>query len=697
MQQLQHALQALDETVSRARLVLFVRAVQSRLDQFDVPVAEFTPDQFVDLLGGQRELEALHIRVDLGQRVVDGLQDPAVFGLQLRGRLVRHGQEVAFLVLDVHDGETGCVPQLVREVSGAFDLFHLVADIGTRGDAGQQHEAQRVGAVSVDHFERIDAVAQRFGHLAALRVAHEAVDEHVLERRLAHDFDAGEDHSRDPEENNVVAGDERARRVELFQIVRIFRPAQGRERPQRGAEPGIQHVFVLMEMRTAALRADGGFFLGYDHFAAVFAVIRRDAVTPPELAGDAPVLDVLHPVIIGLIETFGHELRLVLADGFDRGLCQRLHLHEPLFGDARLHDSVAAVAFACRDHHLFDLYEIARGFQIGDPGLAALVAVHAFVLACSGGHLRFFVDAFDHLQTVAQTDFEVVGVRGRRDLYGAGALFGIGILVRDDGDLSADQRQDDLLAHQVPVAFVARMDGDGRIGEHGLRTGRGDDDAFAAVRAGIAEVPVAAVVVHVFDFDIGQGGSADRAPVDQARAFIDQAFVVQVDEVLLDRSVASFVHGEAFALPVAGGAQTPDLLVDAASVLSLPFPGALQESFAADILLGQSFLFPQLIHDLDFRGDGRVVRARQPQRFVALHPLVADQHVLQGLVQGVTHVQLPGDVGRRHHDGKGVLRRVRVGSKSAVLLPLRVDAVFEILRSVILCEIVFHNDPLYLN
>ena len=153
----------------------------------------------------------------------------------------------------------------------------------------------------------------------------------------------------------------------------------------------------------------------------------------------------------------------------------------------------------------------------------------------------------------------------------------------------------------------------------------------------------------------------------------------------------------AFAFPVAGGAQTADLLVDTASVLSLPLPGALQESFAADILFGQAFLFPQLIHDLDFRGDGRVVRARQPQRFVALHPLVADQHVLQGLVQGVTHVQLPGDVGRRHHDGKGVLRRVRVGSESAALLPLRVDAVFEILRSVILCEIVFHNDPLYLN
>ena len=35
--------------------------------------------------------------------------------------------------------------------------------------------AQRVGAVALDHLERIDPVAQRLGHLAMLGVAHRAV------------------------------------------------------------------------------------------------------------------------------------------------------------------------------------------------------------------------------------------------------------------------------------------------------------------------------------------------------------------------------------------------------------------------------------------------------------------------------------------------------------------------------------------
>ena len=43
-------------------------------------------------------------------------------------------------------------------------------------------EAQRVRAVLVDDLQRIDAVAQRLAHLAPLRVAHKAVDQHGVER-----------------------------------------------------------------------------------------------------------------------------------------------------------------------------------------------------------------------------------------------------------------------------------------------------------------------------------------------------------------------------------------------------------------------------------------------------------------------------------------------------------------------------------
>ena len=46
-----------------------------------------------------------------------------------------------------------------------------------------------------------------------------------------------------------------------------------------------------------------------DEQLAVRAVPGRDLVAPPELARDAPVLDVLHPLVVGVDPLLGHELR----------------------------------------------------------------------------------------------------------------------------------------------------------------------------------------------------------------------------------------------------------------------------------------------------------------------------------------------------------------------------------------------------
>ena len=56
-----------------------------------------------------------------------------------------------------------------------------------------------------------------------------------------------------------------------------------------------------------------------DRHVAVGAVPDRDAVPPPELAADAPVADVLHPVEVDLGEALGEDLtRPSLRDGLDR-------------------------------------------------------------------------------------------------------------------------------------------------------------------------------------------------------------------------------------------------------------------------------------------------------------------------------------------------------------------------------------------
>ena len=204
-------------------------------------------------------------------------------------------------------------------------------------------------------------------------------------------------------------------------------------------------------------------------------------------------------------------------------------------------------------------------------------------------------------------------------------------------------------------------------------------------------MPEMAVLLLVLHLGVGDGGLAAGAPVHQAVAPVHQALFIQPAEGFPHRPGAAFVHGEAFPAPVAAHAHAPLLVHNASAVLVLPLPSPLQEGFPADAVLGQAFLGHGL-HNLHFRGDGRVVRARQPQGRVALHAMVANGRVLQGAVHGVTHVQLAGDVGRRHHNGKGFLARHPMRRKSPARLPCLINVVLNGLR----IEFCFHFRAVFL-
>ena len=130
---------------------------------------------------------------------------------------------------------------------------------------------------------------------------------------------------------------------------------------------------------------------------------------------------------------------------------------------------MASVALADRYGQFLCLHEESGLLEFSDPGLSALVSVHALVFARMFVHGGVVVHARDHLKSVPLSDLEVVRVVGRGDLDRAGPLFGIGIFVRDDRDLSSHHRQDDRLSDEVLISFVIRMHRDRDISEHGLR------------------------------------------------------------------------------------------------------------------------------------------------------------------------------------------------------------------------------------
>ena len=196
------------------------------------------------------------------------------------------------------------------------------------------------------------------------------------------------------------------------------------------------------------------------------------------------------------------------------------------------------------------------------------------------------------------------------------------------------------------------------------------------------------VIVHfadgflLYNFQIGNCGHEFRIPVNQFFGLVNQTVLIKADKDFAHRPREAFVHGEACPRPVAGSAQTPQLLANGAAVLFLPFPHALKELLAAEVVAGQALLGAKLLLDLDLGGDAGVVHAGLPQNVFAEHAVIADKDILQSVVQRMPHVQNAGDVRRRNDDGKGFLVFVHVRFEIAGGFPLGINFFFKVFRIV---------------
>ena len=150
------------------------------------------------------------------------------------------------------------------------------------------------------------------------------------------------------------------------------------------------------------------------------------------------------------------------------------------------------------------------------------------------------------------------------------------------------------------------------VAEHGLGPGGGDDDAARAIGERVANLVELAELVLVDHLEVGDGGLAARAPVDDVGATVDQALLMQADEGLLHRDREPVVHGEVLARPVDGRAEALHLVENGIAVLVLPLPDAGLEAFAAEGLAGRAF-GSELALDHHLRGDAGVVGAGDPE------------------------------------------------------------------------------------
>ena len=370
-------------------------------------------------------------------------------------------------------------------------------------------------------------------------------------------------------------------------------------------------------------------------------------MAPPELPADAPVVHVVDPAEVPRVHLRRVQPDAAVADRVPGGLGERADADEPLQRLARFDRGAAAAAVPDRVHVRALLFDDAAFLaQRADHGGPGLEAVQALERAVRGDHAVLVEDG-QAGQVVPAPDLKVVRVMGGSHLDRAGAEGGVNVVVGDDRDAPAGQRELDRLPDQGGVPLVVGVDRDRGVAEHGLGAGRGDHDR--GVPVAVADRDELAFVVAVVHLDVGQRGQAARAPVDDAFGPVDQPVVEEPLEDGLHGAGQALVHREPLAGPVHAVAQAAHLAADLAARLGLPPPDPLDERLAPEIVAAQALL-GELALDHVLGGDPRVVHAREPQRLVALHATPPDQGVHQRVVQRVADVQRTRDVRRRDDD-----------------------------------------------
>ncbi len=198
----------------------------------------------------------------------------------------------------------------------------------------------------------------------------------------------------------------------------------------------------------------------------------------------------------------------------------------------------------------------------------------------------------------------------------------------------------------------------GRIAQHGFRPRGGNGDVRRLARLGIdhriLEMPEMALDRLVKNLVVADGRLQKRVPVHEPFAAIDFALLEEVEERLADRPGADLIEREPGPLPVATTAHLLQLADDAGFVVGFPLPDAIDQARAAQLVPAELLLAQQPSLDDRLRGDAGMVGAGHPQGLESLHPFLANENVLQRVVQGVAEVQRAGHVGRRDDDAVGL-------------------------------------------
>ena len=184
--------------------------VKTRFSKFNVPVTNFAPDEVINGAACFAQFKFAKQVGNFFRYMLQTRENPSI--CQSVGSKFRIG----VITFNVHQCKAGSVPDFVCKVTGSFHTFPIEAHVIARSVTSDEHKAQGISTVLVNNFQRVDTIAQGFGHFATLAITNKTVDEYFFEGNIFHEFHTHNEHTSNPEEDNVVTGYQYAGGIELI-------------------------------------------------------------------------------------------------------------------------------------------------------------------------------------------------------------------------------------------------------------------------------------------------------------------------------------------------------------------------------------------------------------------------------------------------------------------------------------------------
>ena len=415
----------------------------------------------------------------------------------------------------------------------------------------------------------------------------------------------------------------------------------------------------------------------------------RDGHTPRPLAGNAPVGPSGEHAVDPLPAPLGDPVDP--ADGL-AGLAAQIVLverDEPLFGGPEDDRLLAAPAMRVGVGDLRFPEQAAVGSHVGRDARVGLENLEPGVTRDLGGEPAVVVDGRVDVDAVGDAGQVVVVAVSRCRVDGARAVLEGDIFAEDQERVAVDERVPRLEAFELAAAergqdlglrpaqllgddrqeplgqdvdvavdrgggvLVIGVEGDGHVARERPGRGRPDEDVGPAAAKGRelgpqvgddreADVDRGRGLVAVFDLGLGQGGPAADAPVDRAFSLVDLAVLEESGQVFQDLGLVGRLHGQVGPGPRAEHTQALELLALDGDELLGVFAALL-----ADGRHGQGcLLLAKLSVDVDLDGQAVAVPTGDVRGVMAEHGSGLDDEVLEDLVEGRAHVDVPVGVGR---------------------------------------------------